>query len=1150
MSAAAAKIRPLPDRTSLSRLLSMKRLLVALLIGAGAWFGVVGAQEPPDAQLDFVRKLRLKGYHDLASEYIDGLLKSHPQLAGQLSLEQARSLVAMAREKNLDQRTALFNQAGDKFRAFVIQYKGKPEAVQASLELAKLRAYHGQALLSKALREHEDAKDQHDAARLAEPLFIQAGEELDAVIKQLQDKELLQARLDRAVNYIDQARTYIDTSKEITNKRRAELIEEARKMFVGLAAEEKTDIGLVANAWLVKCAQEAQDPKVADKYLKKVVGSDLKTPMAISAQRLARYFDIQWVLQNPDNNKLKPMERVKLIQTESLKWIKDYGALSLKTWEGQGVRFEMANALVTEAQLTYKNLQSPAATPLLNQAFKYYSEVAAADGDFSEDANRRVIGISVAKLENKKREEIRDFDNSLLKAYYEIYNNVKKFNEKLGDEKIGEAERKKLETARKHSFREAALSLTQALNQATSSTPVQKVDEARHLLMGIYFDLGDLHRAAIAGEALGRMRPPTKRSPQGIGAALLAYDTINTRDPNESNRQKLREVADFILSPESQKFWKSEPVTSVARYQLAMLAHKDNDIKTAIDHLEQLPPDFKGFVYSQGQCAFMALGAAGDKDKPVPDVERQKYRGRARAAIKRLPPTLPSDADATTATMYFHAQMEEAKFLYKDAADDLTTQKLPDATAKYKQMGKFVEQHFDTLKKSSLKFEDKTKSDLTTLMSVLGKYAKLGLADVDYRLGDYGKVLSFEALGPFVEEVKKLAAKNPEGKVKVKDFVVTGEILALALRTYVEKGDVDNGKLIFDILERLAPEGDGGLDADGSDNTRMMFQMVGDIEQRVKTLKKGRDPAPLQAAIEKYSKFIDAIAESILKKRSRPQDYMFLANAYATLEQSQKASELYAKVPTPKQISDVDEELERRAKAKKPGYADADIAKLKAKLAEDEFKKHPELAKLETALKAATTEEDTDAIKTKMAQLKAKVAGDVGKERQDYWYLQIQYGKALRESNDFKKAYPTLDRVVTHPLGEFLILAEIEKMFVLEDSDRLGTAIKGWNTLMNRLREKAGEDIAIKKLYFDCYFYNARSWYKYSQTAKVLKDGKEEQFLSAAARYIVSLENAKSKEGWNMVGERFMELLDAEPKLKSAYEKLKKEQAAPAAAGK
>src|SRR5262245_18795008 len=101
----------------------MKRLLVALLIGAGAWFVVVGAQEPPDAQLDFVRKLRLKGYHDLASEYIDGLLKSHPQLAGQLSLEQARSLVAMAREKNLDQRTALFNQAGDKFRAFVTQYK-------------------------------------------------------------------------------------------------------------------------------------------------------------------------------------------------------------------------------------------------------------------------------------------------------------------------------------------------------------------------------------------------------------------------------------------------------------------------------------------------------------------------------------------------------------------------------------------------------------------------------------------------------------------------------------------------------------------------------------------------------------------------------------------------------------------------------------------------------------------------------------------------------------------------------------------------------------------------------------------------------------------------------------------------------------------
>ena len=243
----------------------MKRLLVALLIAVGAWCGArvapdAAAQEPPDAQLNFVRKLRVKGYHDLASEYIDGLLKTHPQLAGQLSLEQARSLVAMAREKNLDQRPALFNQAGDKFRAFVSQYAGKPEAVQARLELAKLGAYHGQAILSKALREYEEPKDQHDAARKAEQLFIQAGQELDVVVKQLQDNEQIQAKFERAVNYIDQARTYIDLSKDAALRRRAELVDEAKKAFLTLAGEENTAVGLLANAWLVKCFQELQDP--------------------------------------------------------------------------------------------------------------------------------------------------------------------------------------------------------------------------------------------------------------------------------------------------------------------------------------------------------------------------------------------------------------------------------------------------------------------------------------------------------------------------------------------------------------------------------------------------------------------------------------------------------------------------------------------------------------------------------------------------------------------------------------------------------------------------------------------------------------------------------------------------------------------------
>jgi len=154
-----------------------------------------------------------------------------------------------------------------------------------------------------------------------------------------------------------------------------------------------------------------------------------------------------------------------------------------------------------------------------------------------------------------------------------------------------------------------------------------------------------------------------------------------------------------------------------------------------------------------------------------------------------------------------------------------------------------------------------------------------------------------------------------------------------------------------------------------------------------------------------------------------------------------------------------------------------------------------------------------------------------------------------------------LDRVTKHPLAEYHIPAEMLKNEVLEDSNLFGPAIEGWKNLTSRLRDAAAkekdEDKPFTKLYFESYFYNARCWYKFSQSEKNLqsdkmqKTKKEEQYLGVAANYIVRLENATNKEGWSIVRDRFNELMDAEPKLKAAYEKLKKAAAAPAApAGK
>src|ERR1043166_1443188 len=135
------------------------RLLLALILLA---FAVPArGQEPVESELDFVRKMRAKGYIDLAKEYLDRMAKRNdPALAGILPIEQARTLLASAREKQPEQRVGIFNQAREFLKDYIAKNAGKPEAAEGALELARLASYEGQAILSKAIRELDKSVQQ------------------------------------------------------------------------------------------------------------------------------------------------------------------------------------------------------------------------------------------------------------------------------------------------------------------------------------------------------------------------------------------------------------------------------------------------------------------------------------------------------------------------------------------------------------------------------------------------------------------------------------------------------------------------------------------------------------------------------------------------------------------------------------------------------------------------------------------------------------------------------------------------------------------------------------------------------------------------------------------------------------------------------
>src|SRR5262249_24096563 len=153
----------------------------------------------------------------------------------------ARINISEARQKDPEQRFALFTAARTQLQDFVAKNKGKADAALASAELARVTSYYGQALLSKAMRE-EDDKARHDKARPAEAMFIQAGKELEgaiaaidaaakdpanAKIKAMLERELKHVRFDAAINVFDQARTYINRGSSAVNETRANTMKKA-----------------------------------------------------------------------------------------------------------------------------------------------------------------------------------------------------------------------------------------------------------------------------------------------------------------------------------------------------------------------------------------------------------------------------------------------------------------------------------------------------------------------------------------------------------------------------------------------------------------------------------------------------------------------------------------------------------------------------------------------------------------------------------------------------------------------------------------------------------------------------------------------------------------------------------------------------------
>jgi hypothetical protein len=839
--------------------------------------------ETPEAKMEFLKNLRKRGHADLAKQFIERLLKtaSKDELP-LLNLEMARTSVALAMDQSLGQRAEMLEKARAAFEPFIKANPNSAAGAQARLEMAKLYKIQANMALNRALA-NDDSAAREKGAIAARSYYDAADSEFAEAIKVLKglnqsSSDVVQAEFERANNYLEKANAYINSADTTELRQLAETIDKARKIFAEFAKDTESRNGLLANAYLVKCYQEGQDPPKAAEHYSVVLNS--KSPNAGPAVRLAQYYIILHTQKDPNFKGDKIKEQI----DRTVKWLSAYPAAK-KSYEGEHLRFEQAMCYLQYAGGATKGFKLEEFNKLppkdksnvntnLELADKIAVELAKEGGDFSErgEGLHRELQRQQSVFNPKKK---LDFEGMLFTA--EI--------------KFQEASKEKDGPKRTKMFNDGQTTLRAALEQGEKENVAPgKLHDAQFLLGAAYEGVNDRHRSVIVFDALARANPPSKKGAEAAAQALRIYTDFMENDNDDRAREGFHDLTDFILSPTMVKLWASEPIVGYARYSRALDYHSDENYRKAVELLEQIPKEFPRFIISQGQGLFICLQARKAEETPE---GKKAWTAKAKEFADRLG-SLPAAADAGSTFMWFTAKSEAPKFLYAEAAELLRDNKIAEASNRYSEMAKNVGDLEAAFKKDGGKIAAEKKDKIAFTIEVLNKYARLGAADVEYRKGNYARVLEPDMLGSIVVELK---GKDKGGDIPVVDVNVAGESLSLVLRSFVQLGNLEAAKGAYNFLMRIK-----AADGAAQDNANFTRALVADLATQVEDMKKNNEQKKLKEMVSKFTPFGDALAKNLVYDAKSPNlgDVKNLIRFYESLEQYKKAADLMKVVPEPK----------------------------------------------------------------------------------------------------------------------------------------------------------------------------------------------------------------------------------------------------------
>jgi hypothetical protein len=897
----------------------MKRIVLV----AAAWASlasVAAAQEAAyQEELNFVQRLRGGDYKDLAEQYLQRLEKTaSPELKAELPLEMAKTRLSRAGdESDPGRRLALYTQARADLKAFIAANPAHPRVGEAKLDMANVDVRQGKAQLSRALADPAARRFETPDLRKARKFFEDAARELEPVNAELQElvkkyqnastpkekalkaraeRDALQGEYDFTLNLFDQAQTYPKLGGDAAIRGRNDRVLEAQKRFDKLSKKDETQAVMwLSLVWLARCDEELGKPKDARaKY------ADLRTrgerfTAAADAVRLARYFDLLTVYEQPNLLEDKKLDPNKYVEQQARAWISAYPRY-LSTPEGYGVRYVLAEVLLVKTK--------DAKPEELEYGRNLIREIELTENEYTDRArNLKIQLISKQGGFSKPIADLKKFEDCYIRAQYEI-DQAREAAEALGkaqDElqkllasgdmnKIkSEKDTKEKAVKDKEQKRKTAMdNITAALIKAVESEeargprPSREVYNAQVLLIYFYLDAKKYREAARLGKEFAEKR---RDAPQAALAAGYALEALSQQLAQRQRaeppapeteltalRKETTDWAQYVA-----EHWARDPAGDAARFQLALFLLADKKLAECMDALDKINPTYPEYTRSQFLLYETAGRAAKEGVKPPGGEDPSKYwTQRGLEALRRIP-----DATGTTPLnnyLYMLSRLVLTQDLFR-------SEKYAEAEAAALAMQARLRQSPPLLFSDVAEQNDKAREYLANSVADLRLRGVAVKVQADFKANRHDKAAP--VLNELVKEINE--GKWPELKANMQ---LGGPLLNMALKSNLTIGQLEPAREVLKAMKSLTDDA-------GGDKTAETLKLLAALSRQLLDDVKARDPA----GVEKTRAGLVELLNDALKDKKDLKSEAVLATAqvYAALDLNGKAADELARIKEPEE---------------------------------------------------------------------------------------------------------------------------------------------------------------------------------------------------------------------------------------------------------